>query len=74
MHLWAWPTTPWEQLNIDFAGPIQGTMLFIAVDAHSKWPEVIPMSSTTTAKTIALLQDMFSCFGIPHEIEFKSGP
>ena len=74
LHSWAWPTTPWERLNIDFAGPIQGTMLFIAVDAHSRWPEVIPMSSTTTVKTIAVMRDMFARFGVPREIVSDNGP
>ncbi len=32
-------------------------MFFIMADAHSKWPEVIIMSSTTSEKTIEA-QDM----------------
>ena len=33
---WAWPTRP---LHIDYAGPLQGCMLLVVVDAHSKWIE-----------------------------------
>ena len=44
LHPWAWPTNPWERVHIDFAGPVQGK---IVTDAHSKWPEVQIMSSTT---------------------------
>ncbi len=32
----------------------------VVVDAHSKWPEVFPMASTTAAKTIEVLRQLFS--------------
>ncbi|XP_039518223.1 uncharacterized protein K02A2.6-like [Pimephales promelas] len=38
LHPWDWPETPWQRVHVDFAGPIEGKMLLIAVDAHSKWP------------------------------------
>ena len=44
---WAWPEKPWQRVHLDFAGPFQGSM---AVDAHSKWPEVYSMSSTSALK------------------------
>ena len=47
----------------DFAGPIQGTMLFVLVDAHSKWPEVYPMTTTTSGDTIEVLWKIFSSRG-----------
>ena len=47
LHIWQWPTAPLKRIHIDFAGPFQGKMFLIIVDAHSKWPEVIIMSSTT---------------------------
>jgi hypothetical protein len=47
LHPWAWPEKPWQRVHLDFAGPFQGSMFLIAVDAHSKWPEVHPMVSTT---------------------------
>ncbi|KAK0143474.1 hypothetical protein N1851_018386 [Merluccius polli] len=37
LHLWEWPSAPWQRVHIDFAGPF--SMFLIAVDAHSKWPE-----------------------------------
>ena len=52
LHPWAWPTVPWEQIHIDFAGLVRGQMLLVMMDAHSKWPEVYTMSSTTVNKTI----------------------
>ena len=37
-----------------------GKTYLLVVDAHSKWPEIIEMSSTTTYKTIAELRKMFA--------------
>ena len=38
--------------GIDFAGPFLGTMFLIVVDAYSKWTEVVPMTTTSTTKTV----------------------
>ena len=52
LHPWSWPTQPWRRVHLDFAGPVEGSMLLLAVDAHSKWPEIQLMCSTTAVKTI----------------------
>ena len=39
----AGPVRPLQRIHIDFACPFLGTMFLIVVDAHSKWPEVIPL-------------------------------
>ena len=52
LHPWEWPPRPWQRVHIDFAGPFHSANFLVAVDAHSKWPEVEIMGSTTTAKTI----------------------
>ncbi len=52
LHPWLWPTQPWLRVHIDYAGPVGGKMMLVVMDAHSKWPEVIPMSSTTSQATI----------------------
>ena len=36
LHPWSWPTRPWTRLHIDFAGPLEGKMFLVVVDAHSK--------------------------------------
>ena len=74
LHPWAWPTNPWERVHIDFAGPVQGKMLLIVTDAHSKWPEVRIMSSTTSAHTISALREMFAHFGLPQQVVSDNGP
>ena len=52
LHPWEWPQHPWSRLHIDFAGPIEGKMLLVVIDAYSKWVEAIPMGSTSAALTI----------------------
>lgn len=74
LHPWVWPTYPWQRIHVDFAGPVAGKMLLIAVDAHLKWLEVIPMSSTTAGKTIKVLRNMFARWGIPEQLVTDNDP
>lgn len=74
LHLWAWPTLPWQRVHVDFAGQVMGKMLLIATDAHSKWPEVQVMSSTTTSKTIEVLRELFTRYGLPEQLVSDNGP
>ena len=46
----------------------------IVIYAYSKWLEVIPMSSTTSGKTIEALSTLFACYGIPKEVISDNGP
>ena len=74
LHPWAWPTGPWERIHVDYAGPVQGKMLLIVVDAHSKWPEAQSMSTTTATHTIKALREMFARYGIPQQLVSDNGP
>lgn len=49
-------------------------MFLIIVDAHSKWPEVVEMKSTTAAQTIMELRKVFSVHGIPEQVVSDNGP
>ena len=49
-------------------------MFFILVDAHSKWPEVIEMTSTTSQSTISVLRNLFASYGLPLQIVSDNGP
>lgn len=74
LHPWLWPTQPWQRVHIDYAGPVEGKMLLIVVDAHSKWPEVVSMGSTTSLATIQALRRMFASYGIPRQLVSDNGP
>jgi len=74
LHPWLWPTKPWQRIHVDFAGPFEGRMFFIVVDAHSKWPEVIEMPATTTTHTITELRKLFAAHGLPKQLVSGNGP
>ena len=74
LHPWVWPDKPWKRVHLDFAGPFMGRMYLIAVDAHSKWPEVIEMTSTTAQKAITELRRIFAAYGLPEQVVTDNGP
>ena len=50
-------------------------MYLIVVDAYSKWPEVIRMSSSTsTSETIKVLLSLFARHGLPNKLVSDNGP
>ena len=61
-------------IHLDFAGPFQGRMFLVLVDAYTKWLEVIPMSSTTSAATVEKLRYIFAVHGLPQRIVTDNGP
>ena len=71
---WIWPQAPWKRIHVDFAGPFMKEMFLIVVDAHSKWLDVVRMSSTTAESTINALRYIFSSYGIPKELVSDNGP
>ncbi len=74
LHPWLWPSKPWMRVHADFAGPFMGRMYLVILDAHSKWPEVIEMTSTTAQKTIVELRKVFAAYGLPKQLVTDNGP
>ena len=74
LHSCVWPDAPWKRFHIDFAEPFFGKMFLVAVDAHSKWPEVVMMSNTTSQLTIEVLWSLFCQYGLPEQLVSDSGP
>ena len=73
LHPWVWPSRPWQRVHIDYAGPFKGRNFFVLVDAHSKWPEVVELKSTTAAKTIEVLRTLFASYGLPEQVVSDNG-
>ena len=73
MHPWDWPEHPWQRLHLDYAGPINGKMFLIVVDAHSKWMEVEIVNSATSQATIECLRMIFARFGLPEVMVTDNG-
>ena len=70
---WVWPERPWQRVHVDFAGPLKGKMYLVLVDAHSKWPEVVEMQTTTAEKTIQVMRGMFAAYGLPEQVVSDNG-
>ena len=73
VHPWEWPSSPWQQIHFDFAGPFFNSMFLVVVDAHSRWLEVERMNTTTSEKTIETLQKLFARYGIPAQLVSDNG-
>ena len=73
LHPWEWPTRPWSRLHVDFAGPFQGKMFIILVDAHSKWLEVGITPSTSSTNAISFLRSTFATHGLPELLVSDNG-
>ena len=69
--LLTWPcaTSPWQRIHFDFA-EVKGQQFFIVVDSHSKWSEVIPMSTTTSSGTFQVLRSLFARYGLLFQLVF----
>jgi len=73
LHPWEWPDRPWSRIHIDYAGPLEGRMLLVIVDSHSKWLDVHVTTSSTSTVTIDKLQVTFATLGIPEVIVSDNG-
>ena len=73
LHPWKWPTRPWARLHLDFAGPFEGKLFFVIVDAHSKWIEATCTSSTSSSVVIEELRTVCAKFGLPETIVTDNG-
>ena len=71
---WSWPEKPWQRLHADFCGPIEGKMFLLVIDSHSKWLEAVPMTTTTSTQTIAVLKNIFATHGLPVSLVTDNGP
>ncbi len=50
-----------------------GKMFFVLIEAHSKWMDVYPVNSATSATTIECLRNSFSNHGLPELIVSDNG-
>jgi hypothetical protein len=73
------PPTKFSHIHVDLVGPLPPshgfTHLFTIIDRTTRWPEVVPLSSTTAADcAAALLTTWISRFGLPAIITSDRGP
>ena len=58
---------------MDFAHK-EGHNFLLVVYAHSQWPEILPMTSTTAQATVVAVRDVFARFGLPAQVVTDNGP
>ena len=73
LHPWEHPPRAWARIHIDYAGPVDGKMLLVIVDAYTKWIEVHVMSTSTASATVDRLRTTFATFGIPETVVSDNG-
>ena len=74
IHPWTFPGRPWSRIHVDFAASISSCMYLVVIDAYSKFPEVVKMSTTSAKATVTTLRDIFSRHGLPEIIVSDNGP
>ena len=73
IHPWNWPSQPWKRIHIDHF-EFEKNFYLIVIDSHSKWIEVIPTRLMTASKTIEILRNLFSSYGLPEVLVSDNGP
>ncbi|XP_055633639.1 uncharacterized protein K02A2.6-like [Toxorhynchites rutilus septentrionalis] len=73
LESWPIPSKPWERVHIDYAGPMNGYYYFLVIDAYSKWPEIYRTRSTSTTKTLEMLDEIFARYGNPKTLVSDNG-
>ena len=58
---------------MDYAGPIQGYMILVLIDAYSKWIEAHVVRSSTSEVTIEHLSQIFATHRLPKSIVSDNG-
>jgi hypothetical protein len=73
------PVRRFLHIHVDLVGPLPRSSgfayLFTVVDRTTRWPEAVPLASTTAADcAAALLQGWIQRFGVPDTITSDRGP
>ena len=62
LHTWEWSSKLWAQLHVDCCGPL---LVFVIVDAHSKWIQAAIVSSPSSQQAMRVLRHTFATHGLP---------
>lgn len=69
------PYGPWEEVAVDFLGPLpEGQTLFVVVDFYSRFIEICEMTQITANDTILQLSKIFCRYGVPITLRADNGP
>ncbi|KAE8737165.1 hypothetical protein FOCC_FOCC017374, partial [Frankliniella occidentalis] len=70
-----WPAARqvWERVHVDFAGPFEGHLYLITIDAFSKWPVIKVVANLTAECLITHMRYIFAEYGLPGLIVSDNG-
>eukprot|EP00057_Strongylocentrotus_purpuratus_P008996 XP_011663470.1 PREDICTED: uncharacterized protein K02A2.6-like [Strongylocentrotus purpuratus] len=68
------PPGPWQNLSIDFCGPLPtGEYLMVLIDEFSRYPVVEVVGSVSARAVIPVLDKVLSVFGFPKVLKSDNG-
>ena len=70
--LWQETNHLWSHLNVDFAGPLNGSYYLITEDRLSKWPKILWCKKPTLGVVIGLLNELLVRFVLPDSLYFRN--
>ena len=73
LHPREWPGLKWHRIHINYAGPFEGHMILIIVDAHSKYIDAHVVSAATTSATLTKLRQTFAILGLASTVVSDNG-
>ena len=64
------PALPWQNVAIDFCGPIPlGELVLVVTDERSRYPAIEVVTSTSAKSTILALTKILAIHGIPEQMK-----
>lgn len=70
---WKWASGQWAGIHLDFA-EAHKQLFLVVMDTYARWTEIVHMQSTTSAKTVEVLRNLFASNGLPQEVVTDNGP
>lgn len=69
------PEAPWQELAMDFYGPLRenGRYLMVVTDTYSRYPIVHEIASVSAEQVKPVLKETFAMFGIPELVKSDNG-
>ena len=68
------PERPWQDLALDFPGPMPTEHRIVLIDYYSRWKEVDIVHTTTSEKVIKCLYVKFARYGVPKSFRKAMDP
>ena len=67
------PDLPWQRIGVDLC-QFERHEYLVMVDYHSRWIEILHLTTTTSSAVIAKMKDVFARLGLPQEVFSDNGP